>query len=370
MADTITGNPYEGMKRCILNPDLTVAYFCDPNNSNKKADGTTINWAQVGTLGQNLMVQIPKFYAAKKWVPTKNTWVFGASYEPVVTADLDLSDWKVHPAFFKDFSVACSVQGAQLAEVPFRYVGACVGWKDASGRMRSLPGKPARPTSESFGTPSYSNYSPVDILNAAEAMGVGFSPIDFYTWNMIVHLYICEYGNPDPSKTPVGYYTDATYATSLTMPSSIAALGNNSGLGCYRGMEQITGNLTACPNTGFPGTGHVLVGAGCLDQGLYAVPQGFYKSVATSGNIGQGIAAANGGLFALGRFVNLGKGYTTNIENELALGLLPRSLRTSPATSFSEINLGQYSNWHIIFSNAFTGFIPQCSNRKFTRLCI
>lgn len=220
MADIITGNPYEGMKRCILNPDKTVAYFCDSNDSNKKADGTTIDWAQVETLGQNLMVQIPKFYAAKKWVPTKNTWVFGASYEPVATADLTLADWEVHPAFRRDQNVAGNVTGNPV-EVPFRYVGAAPHWIDGSGRLRSLPGKEGTNFS---GDKLYATMFP-----AALKMGVGYITMDYLLHCAIVHLYLCEFGDPDCyTRFPFTYEGKSDGSDQTGMPVEALGKGNSS----------------------------------------------------------------------------------------------------------------------------------------------
>lgn len=220
MANIITGNPYEGMKRCILNPDKTVAYFCDPNNSNKKDDGTPIDWAKVETLGQNLMVQIPKFYAAKKWVEAKNTWVFGASYEPVATADLALSDWEVHPAFRRDQNVAGNVTGNPV-EVPFRYVGAAPHWIDGNGRLRSLPGKE--------GANFKGNILYATMFPAALKMGNGYITMDYLLHCAIVHLYLCEFGDPDCyTRFPFTYQGAAAGTDKTGIPVEALALGNSS----------------------------------------------------------------------------------------------------------------------------------------------
>ena len=126
--------PWGQLARCVQNPDLSVAYFLDEDNSNLKSDGTEVDWQEVENLGQNVMVQIPKFYYSKKKV--NEAFIFGVSEQPTQTDLLNTSDWEVHPAFFRDRNALCDDQNAIPVEVDYRYVGAFHGWVDGSGRDR------------------------------------------------------------------------------------------------------------------------------------------------------------------------------------------------------------------------------------------
>ena len=365
MAEIITGNPYEGMKRCILNPDKTVAYFCNPTDSNKKADGTTINWTQVNSLGQNLMVQIPKFYAAKKWVPTKNTWVFGASYEPVATADLDLSDWEVHPAFYKNMNINCDVAPTgKLPEVPFRYVGAGPAVLDAQGRMRCFGGVGGNyePISNMYGTNSGGGANLSGVVASAIQMGVGYAPLDYILYSAIAHLYICEYGEPDPAKTPVG--RSQYNGTAIQRH-------NGSGVGSYRGINCF---VSETPDGG--NYSHILFGAGFSSgSGFYATQQGFplvdffegygkdaHYNVAKTWDRSVIVPAAQ---------VSYGtEEYTANIVPGVGAGLLPSTSKSTKGSFASKCNINGSSSTPAIAAYDPGSLVELPGNNGITRLCV
>ena len=123
VANMALGNPYGAIARCVMNPDKTVDYFLDVNDSNYKLDGTAVDWDLVESSGQNVMVQIPKFYTCKKWVEATQSMFFGVSATPKETTYTTLTDWVVHPAFFKDQLKANNDPTSVAVEVPFRYIG-------------------------------------------------------------------------------------------------------------------------------------------------------------------------------------------------------------------------------------------------------
>ncbi len=107
------------MRRCVmpdtiadpLNPHRSVAYYLDPLDSTKKADGSAANLD--GSDGQ-VMVEIPKFYQKVDYdpsAPDTMDWWISASPR---------SGYTVHPAFQK-------IIGGVLVEVPYRYIGAYEG---------------------------------------------------------------------------------------------------------------------------------------------------------------------------------------------------------------------------------------------------
>lgn len=226
--------PWGAMARCVVNPDQTVAYFLDKDDSNLKADGTSVNWSEVESNGQNVMVEIPKFYYTKKKVG--DDFNFGVAMEPVEVDGVALEDWEVHPAFFRDRENLCDVATGTAVEVDFRYAPAFKGWVDGQGRLRSLPNK--QPTvDKDIGT----------FRNHAKNMGVGWSQMDFNLQFAIQMLYITEYGHPD-SQTEIGKgWTGASAAatTGATLNRGNNTYGTTSDniQISYRGIEDWWGNV-------------------------------------------------------------------------------------------------------------------------------
>jgi len=229
--------PWGMLARCVVNPDHSVAYFLHPENSNLKADGTPVDWVEVEELGQNVMVQIPKFYYVKKWVEEQQAFIFGVTDKPVDTDFVNIDEWKVHPAFFRDRTKFCDDQDANPLEVDYRYVGAFHRWVDGKGRLRSLPGK--LPTVEkTIG----------GFRNHAKNMGVGWSQFDYYLLYAIQMLYITEYGHPD-SQTMIGRgFVDGNnkaIPTGGTLDKGNSTFGETTGKVqmSYRGIEDLWGNV-------------------------------------------------------------------------------------------------------------------------------
>ena len=107
------------MRRCVMpdtisdptNPQKSVAYYLDPLDSTKKANGTAADLT--GGDGQ-VMVEIPKFYQKVVWNeanPDVMEWWI---------SERPMAGYTVHPAFQK-------IIGGVLVEVPFRYIGAYMG---------------------------------------------------------------------------------------------------------------------------------------------------------------------------------------------------------------------------------------------------
>ena len=229
--------PWGMLARCVVNPDHSVAYFLHPENSNLKEDGTEVDWEEVEELGQNVMVQIPKFYYVKKWVEEQQAFIFGVTDKPVDTDYVNIDEWEVHPAFFRDRTKFCDDQDANPVEVDYRYVGAFHGWVDGKGRLRSLPGK--LPTgSRTIG----------GFRNHAKNMGVGWSQFDYYLLYAIQMLYITEYGHPD-SQTMIGRgFVDgnsSSIETGGTLQYGNNTFGETTGKQqmSYRGIEDLWGNV-------------------------------------------------------------------------------------------------------------------------------
>lgn len=227
--------PWGQLARCVQNPDLSVAYFLHKDNSDLKSDGTEVDWQEVEDLGQNVMVQVPKFYYSKKKVG--EDFIFGVSERPIQTDLLNTSDWEVHHAFFRDRSVLCDDQNAIPTEVDYRHVGAFHGWVDGSGRLRSLPNKTVT-ANKAIGA----------FRTHAKNMGVGWSQWDYNMLYALQMLYITEYGHPD-SQTMIGRgYVDDNSShrqTGGTLQHGNNTFGETTGKiqMSYRGIEDFWGNI-------------------------------------------------------------------------------------------------------------------------------
>lgn len=228
-------SPWNQLARCVVNPNHTVAYYLDPNNSNYKMDGTPVDWEEVEALGQNVMVQIPKSYSCKKKIDYG--FIFGVSSDPVDTDYISRDEWIIDYAFYRDREKFCDDTSANPVEVDYRYIGAFHGWIDEKGRLRSLPNKLPR-----------TNITISTARNAAKQMGPGWSQLDFYLLRFIQMLYITEYGHPD-SQTMIGRgYVDGNDGpteTGGTLQYGNRTYGETTGKKqmSYRGIEDLWGNV-------------------------------------------------------------------------------------------------------------------------------
>ncbi len=227
--------PWGQLARCVQNPDLSVAYFLHKDNSDLRSDGTEVDWQEVENLGQNVMVQIPRFYHYKKKVV--EDVIFGVSEQPTQTDLISVSDWITSYAFYRDRTKLCDDTSANPVEVDYRYVGAFHGWVDGSRRLRSLPYK--SPTTDlSIG----------DFRNHAKNMGVGWSQFDFYLLYALQMLYITEYGVPD-SQTMIGRGFVVGNSTKINTGGTVQYGNNTFGETTgkvqmsYRGIEDFWGNV-------------------------------------------------------------------------------------------------------------------------------
>lgn len=294
MADFNTRSPWGELARCVVNTDHTVAYFLDANDSNFKQDGSPVDWVEVENSGQNVMVQIPKFYFVKKWIEDKKQFYFGVAKTPVATDLVSIEDWDVHPAFFRDRTKLSSDVTAVPVEVDFRYVGAFEAWLTGGsiyGPMRSLPGKVTHTTDLATWRPT------------AELNGPGWGVMDFHLYSAIQMLFITEYANPD-SQAVIG--KGRTSGSSFLDSGATLAHGNRT-FGTanylepmsYRGIEHLWGNRGCCLDGVLKAGGQRIVSVG--NKGFGSVGQYSEKypigSFPTAGTYFKGIAAERGAGF-------------------------------------------------------------------------
>jgi formylglycine-generating enzyme required for sulfatase activity len=247
-------NVHKNMKRCVVRDDKTVAYYLDPSDSTRKADGTAANLT--GADGQ-VMVEIPAFY-------TKFTDGASRRWEISETAAAGFS---LHPAFI--------VGGVTVAH---RYIGAyqaCVHngtayqsglnwdenitrgqhWNPAAHKLSSVSGiYPAIGVSRD------------DIRKMAKNRGAGWWQLDFWLLNAVQVLFLVEYGTFN-SQAALGAgntalnYSAPPSGNQADSPHSVAGKSNSLGNGStnattgasstahgmafvsYRGIENIFGNV-------------------------------------------------------------------------------------------------------------------------------
>lgn len=109
---------------CMLSFDGTVAYYLNPDDYTKKADGTPSDVADIN-FGGNAMMEWPKIYT-KRW-ETGGVYHFRCSNDRV---DEDYECW-------------CNYDRLDN-EIPHFYTPIFFGCLDGSGRMRSISGQPNR----------------------------------------------------------------------------------------------------------------------------------------------------------------------------------------------------------------------------------
>jgi hypothetical protein len=251
-ASAYTTNPprligaHLNMRRCLLLDNGTVNYYLDPNDSGKKADGTSS--VLTGADGM-VMVEIPKFYVKRTVAGTITTWY---------VADTALPGFVVHPAFDKDG-----------VEVDYRYYSAydaCAFDVSTStyisglNRDNAVDNTPNVDVTATTGDKlaSVSGIYPMVGLTRAQFRtiaanrGTGWRQLDWTLSSAVQVLYLTEYqtffsqsvlgdGNVNSS-----YLTqDAVQANS---PNSIAGLTNSWGNSSTRGNQPSAG---ARPGTAF-----------------------------------------------------------------------------------------------------------------------
>ena len=202
------------MKRCVLNTDGTVKYFLDPNDSTKKADGTT---AIIDGTDGNVMVQIPKFWYKYEFADGKHKWLISDAEQPGL---------ELYPAFDREGTIR-----------DFRYYPAYQGFT-LSGKLISGSGRvpTASKTRATFRT-------------EAAANGAGWSQID---WNLLVAvqlLYLTEYADFDTQAmlgqgiTSGSTYTAVTGSSNSLGNASSPSTNTNTQFMSYRGIENWYGQI-------------------------------------------------------------------------------------------------------------------------------
>lgn len=289
--------PWSGIKRCILNPDGSKAGYLDANDSNKWADGTTVNWTTVENNLQNVLVEIPKFYY-KKVGFNESTTDFDNGHAWYIS-DSPTDGYELHPAFMRCRDKLCDDLTGVATEVDYRYAPAFLGWKDGSGKLRSLP----------FKTPTVS----ITIGNsriASKANGNGWGIMDFNLLFAIQLLYSVEYGNYD-SQTALGRgYVDgnsSSTATGGTLSSGNKSYGETTGKKqmSYRGIEDLWGNCRYWVDGFFcNSSSHMVIGSkgfndagnGYSDKGISSFINngGYIGNIQSNKDCGFVISASNG----------------------------------------------------------------------------
>jgi hypothetical protein len=187
------------MKRCVLQGNGVVAYYLDPNDSTKKADGTAADLS--GATG-NVMVEIPKFYYKYEWTGTAHHWSIAIA---------PAAGYVVHPAFIK-----------AGVEVDYRYTNAYTP-RDNGTKLISASG--IYPTA---------NITRAGFRTKAAANGTGWSLKTYNVMNAINLLYLVEYADFNAQEA-IGY--GRTYMT-----------GGSWADGSYyalAGLSNVNGNNTA-----------------------------------------------------------------------------------------------------------------------------
>jgi len=194
--------PYQLLKRCLLNDDLSVNYFLDPTDSTKKLDGTAS--VLTGADGQ-VMVQMPKLYSAHRMSGNKH--IYRASLSPAPGLAL-------HPAWTKNGEI-----------VDYRYMGAYEGYI-TGGKLCSISGV----------LPTVSQ-TRAQFRAAAAARGTGWRQLDFWLVQAVQLMMVMEYNKYD-MQAAIG----AGLTTYPAWPNGPQALtGNSNSIG------DVTGYVASTP---------------------------------------------------------------------------------------------------------------------------
>ena len=251
-ASAYTTNPprligaHLNMRRCLLLDNGTVNYYLDPNDSGKKADGTSS--VLTGADGM-VMVEIPKFYVKRTVAGTITTWF---------VADTALPGFVVHPAFDKDG-----------VEVDYRYYSAYDACAfDVSGsayisglnRDNAVSNTPNVDVTATTGDKlaSVSGIYPMVGLTRAQFRtiaanrGTGWRQLDWTLFSAVQVLYLTEYQTFFSQSVLGDGNVNGTYLTQdgvqANSPNSIAGLTNSWGNSSTRGNQPSAG---AKPGTAF-----------------------------------------------------------------------------------------------------------------------
>lgn len=142
--------PFNQRRRVALDNTGVVVGVHLATDTNYWENGNAVDWAAYEAAGWNCMVQVPKF-----WYRTthfeQHHWEIAPYAKP---------GFYIHPAFVKSDGTV----------MPYYYISAFEGWKDADNKLRSLPGK--QPTAE---------LTRPDVETYAANNGTGYKNMDFNT---------------------------------------------------------------------------------------------------------------------------------------------------------------------------------------------
>jgi hypothetical protein len=207
-------NIFKDIKPCLLKNGV-VQYYLNPNDFTKKADGSAADITS-GNDG-DVMIEIPK---AGFLISTGGN---------IVT--VKVTDNPNNPNF-KYYAHSRATEGDRSK----LYIGAYLGWKDGSNKLRSLSGK--TPTAnQTIGT----------FRTQAQANGAGYDIVSFYPLTLLQCLFLIKYKNRD-SQTALGRgYVDGNSAAIATGGTNAKGIdfGETSGKQqmCFLNIEDMWGNL-------------------------------------------------------------------------------------------------------------------------------
>lgn len=209
-----TTDIFKNIKPCLLKAGV-VQYYLDPTDYSKKADGSTSDITS-GNDG-DVMIEIPKMGYS---ISTS-----GDTLSVKLTSKLDDPN-------FKYYAHSRNSEGDREN----LYIGAYLGWRDGSSKLRSISGK--TPTaSQTIGT----------FRTQAQANGTGYDQISFYPLTLLQCLYLIKYKSLD-SQTALGRgYVDGNASATATGGTNTKGMyfGETTGKQQmkFAGIEDFWGNL-------------------------------------------------------------------------------------------------------------------------------
>lgn len=234
---------HKNMRRCVFNRSTKeVAYYLDPNDSTLQADGVTP--AILTGLDGDVMVEIPRVWYRIEHLNNRMTMAVsskprtGFVLHPMFEDNVEYVYASAYDAAVFDFSTSSYIDGLNL--------------DDNRSRVN---------TTEDL-LVSVSGRFPMVGLTRAEfrqlAANTGYEQHTFWLWQLIMLLYITEYGNWN-SQAQIGEgnvnrtYDSPSSSNQADSPHVAAGasnfLGNNTGslttpnpFISYRGLENIWGN--------------------------------------------------------------------------------------------------------------------------------
>lgn len=237
---------HTNMRRCLLLDNGTVNYYLDPNDSEKKADGTASTLT--GADGM-VMVEIPAFYVRRVVVGTITTWL---------VADTALPGFVLHPAFTKDGSTVTHRYYSAYDACAFDVSGsAYISGLNRDNAVSNTPNVDATATTGDKLASVSGIYPMVGLTRAqfrtiAANRGTGWRQLDWTLFSAVQVLYLTEYQTFFSQSVLGDGNVNGSYLSQdgvqANSPNSIAGLTNSWGNGSTRGNQPSAG---AKPGTAF-----------------------------------------------------------------------------------------------------------------------